>query len=160
MDTINPVKQFSSRLKDAMLAAGLHSQRSTSGVCIHQLAEISGNSEQICRRYLKGEAIPEPTKLITIAEKLNVSPGWLLFGDNYGQHTTSNSLHINKHLLRYLFSRAASLYRTSSLQEEVSDFLMDVVNDISQINANEEQSKKIIDLALASANLFKAETCD
>src|SRR5580692_1281071 len=81
MEKVDLTKQFSYRLRDAMIAAGFNSQRSTSGVCIHKLAEITGYSVQICRKYLRGEAIPEPLKLAEIAAKLHVSPGWLLFGD-------------------------------------------------------------------------------
>ena len=60
MEKVNLTKQFAYRLRDAMIAAGFNSQRSTSGVCIHKLAEITGYSVQICRKYLRGEAIPEP----------------------------------------------------------------------------------------------------
>lgn len=83
MEKVNLAKQFADRLRDAMIAAGFNSQRSTSGVCIHKLAEITGYSVQICRKYLRGEAIPDPVKLREIAVKIHVSPGWLLFGDSH-----------------------------------------------------------------------------
>ena len=88
MEKVNLTKQFAYRLnRDAMINAGFNSQRSTSGVCIHKLAEITGYSLQICRKYLRGEAIPEPIKLVEIAAKTDVSPGSLLFGD---AHDDSN----------------------------------------------------------------------
>ncbi|MDP1603103.1 MAG: helix-turn-helix transcriptional regulator [Legionella sp.] len=152
MKKIDLTKQFAYRLRDAMLAANLNSQRSTSGVCIHKLAEITGYSVQICRRYLRGEALPEPVKLAEIAEKLNVSPGWLLFGD---RPYDSNQIVINKSLLKYIFTHAADLYNASPNGEEVSDFLLALINDASQINASEDQSKKIIDLAMSSIKHFK-----
>ena len=37
MEKVNLAKQFAYRLRDAMIAAGFNSQRSTSGVCIHKL---------------------------------------------------------------------------------------------------------------------------
>lgn len=158
MEKVDLVKQFAYRLRDAMLAAGLNSQRSTSGVCIHKLAEMTGYSVQICRRYLRGEAIPEPAKLAEVAEKLGVSAGWLLFGDSHGiSPKDNNTILINKNLLRYIFTRARTLYNAAEKQEELSDFLMDLANDVSQINASEEQSKKIIDLALSSANYFNEQ---
>lgn len=83
MEKVNLAKQFADRLRDAMIAAGFNSQRSTSGVCIHKLSEITGYSVQICRKYLRGEAIPDPVKLREIAVKIHVSPGWLLFGDSH-----------------------------------------------------------------------------
>lgn len=155
MEKIDLVKQFAYRLRDAMIAAGLNSQRSTSGVCIHKLAEMTGYSVQICRRYLRGEAIPEPAKLAELADKLGVSPGWLLFGDSHNVSPAHhNTVQINKNLLRYIFTQASTLYNAPGRQDEIPDFLMDLVTDLSQINASEEQSRKIIDLALSSVKYF------
>lgn len=155
MEKVDLTKQFSCRLRDAMIAAGFNSQRSTSGVSIHKLAEITGYSVQICRKYLRGEAIPEPVKLTEIAAKLHVSPGWLLFGDAHSDHNTSDDkLTISKNLLHYIFMKAACLYNGELKEQEVPDFLMELIKDVSQINANEEQSKRIIDLALASVKHF------
>ena len=155
MEKVDLTKQFAYRLRDAMIAAGFNSQRSTSGVCIHKLAEITGYSVQICRKYLRGEAIPEPVKLVEIAAKLNVSPGWLLFGESHGDSPLAkDKITISKILLYYMFTRAGDLYNASRLGEEVPDFLLELINDISQMNASEEQSKKIIDLALSSIKHF------
>lgn len=154
MEKINLSKQFAFRLREAMIAAGYQSHRSPSGVSIHRLTEITGYSIQICRKYLRGEAIPEPCKLIDIATKLNVSPGWLLFGEELNALSHQSKLTISRNLLHYVFSKASCLYNCSLLEHEVAEFLIDLMNDVSLINANEEQSKKIIDLALASVNHF------
>jgi len=155
MEKVNLTKQFAYRLHDAMIAAGFTSQRSTSGVCIHKLAEFTGYSVQICRKYLRGEAIPEPLKLIEIAKNLHVSPGWLLFGDSQIDSTISNNnITINKNLLHYILTRATYLYNSSLIEQEVPNFLLELINDVSLINASEEQSKKIIDLALTSIKHF------
>lgn len=155
MEKVNLTKQFSFRLRDAMIAAGYNSQRSTSGVCIHKLAEITGYSLQICRKYLRGEAIPEPVKLVEIAARLQVSPGWLLFGDAHDDlNVTQTKMTLSKNLLHYIFSKAGCLYNGALKEHDVPDFLMELINDVSLINANEEQSKKIIDLALASVKHF------
>ncbi len=155
MEKVDLTKQFAYRLRDAMIAAGFNSQRSTSGVSIHKLSEITGYSLQICRKYLRGEAIPEPVKLVEIAASLNVSPGWLLFGDSHNDLRNSDEMiTISKNLLHYIFSQAAYLYNRSTLGKDVPDFLMDLIKDVSQINANEEQSKKIIELALSSVKHF------
>lgn len=144
MEKVDLTKQFAYRLRDAMIAAGYNSQRSTSGVCIHKLAEITGYSVQICRKYLRGEAIPEPVKLVEIAAKLNVSAGWLLFGDSHTDIAPSeNKVTITKNLLLYILTRAANLYNTPHLGKETPGFLLDLINDVSQINASEEQSKKL-----------------
>ncbi|STX40931.1 putative transcriptional regulator [Legionella donaldsonii] len=155
MEKVDLTKQFAYRLRDAMIAAGFNSQRSTSGVCIHKLAEITGYSLQICRKYLRGEAIPEPTKLVEISSKLNVSPGWLLFGDHHhGSPQPDDRITINRNLLHYVFTQAGELYTNSLLGDELPDFLLELINDLGQINATEEQSKKIIDLALSSIKRF------
>ncbi|HAZ7572458.1 helix-turn-helix domain-containing protein [Legionella sp. PATHC032] len=156
MEKVNLTKQFAYRLRDAMIAAGHNSQRSPSGVCIHKLAEMTGYSLQICRKYLRGEAIPEPAKLIEIASKLNISPGWLLFGETHNDSGTSQErITISKNLLHHIFTKAACLYNRELVEDEVSDFLIDLINDISLINATEEQSKKIIDLAISSVSHFR-----
>lgn len=155
MEKVDLSKQFAYRLRDAMIAAGFNSQRSTSGVSIHKLAEITGYSVQICRKYLRGEAVPEPVKLVDIAAKLNVSPGWLLFGDAHnGSSLAKDKLSINRSLLHYLFAQATCLYNNQLMEQEIPDFLIELINDISLINASEEQSEKIIDLAIASVKHF------
>ena len=156
MEKTNLNQQFAERLKDSMIAAGYHSQRSTSGVDIHMLAAITGYSEQICRKYLRAEAIPEPIKLRELAQKLNVSAGWLLFGDGSSNVQYSNkTIVMPKHLLHYIFLHIGELYRNHHADEDISDFLVDVARDISQIEADEVQLKKIVDLALSSARLFR-----
>lgn len=139
-----------------MIAAGFNSSRSTSGISIHKLEEITGYSAQICRKYLRGEAIPEPTKLVEIAEKLGVSPGWLLFGDSNNDASLLGArVTIQKNLLHYIFSKAASLYKGNLELQEIADFLLELISDISLIDANEEQSRKIIDLAMSSLQHFR-----
>lgn len=156
MEKIDLTKQFANRLRDAMIAAGYHSPRSTSGVDIHKLAEITGYSQQICRKYLRGQVIPEPAKLAEIAVQLHVSPGWLLFGDSHSNDAIAeNKITISKDLLHYIFTHANTLYNVERSERDVSNFLLDLANDVSQINASEEQSKKIIDLALSSIKHFK-----
>jgi transcriptional regulator with XRE-family HTH domain len=155
MEKVDLTKQFAYRLRDAMIIAGFNSQRSISGVCIHKLAEITGYSLQICRKYLRGKAIPEPVKLVEIAAKLNVSPGWLLFGDNHNDSfMPEDRIVVNKNLLYYIFTHATELYTNSLLGDELPDFLLELISDIDKINATEEQSKKIIDLALSSIKRF------
>lgn len=155
MEKVDLTKQFSARLYEAMLAAGYNSQRSISGIDLNKLVEITGHSPQICRKYLRGETIPEPLKLLDIAAKLNVSAGWLLFGDQGERNPLTHTITISKNLLHYIFTHASELYKHNRAAEDCSDFLLELVNDVSQINANEEQSKKIINLALASAKHFR-----
>lgn len=155
MEKVDLTKQFAYRLRDSLVAAGFNSERSTSGVDIHKLAEITGYSPQICRKYLRGQALPEPAKIVEIAAHLHVSPGWLLFGDQAEDTQISyDKLTISKTLIRYIFERAYPLYNSDRTPNEIADFLLDLARDVSQINATETQSQKIIDLALSSANHF------
>jgi hypothetical protein len=157
MEKNNLNQAFAERLKTSMIAAGYHSKRSTSGVDIHALADIMGYSTQICRKYLRGEAIPDPVKLLDLSKKLLVSPGWLLFGDSFAGETYSNkSIVISKNMLHYIFLQVAELYHVADCQEDVSDFLVDLTRDISQIDADEAQLKKIVDLAFSSVKHFRA----
>lgn len=155
MEKADLAKQFAARLHEAMLATGYTSQRSLTGVDIGKLVEVTGNSPQICRKYLRGQAIPEPVKLAEIASKLNVSPGWLLFGDPECVSALDHKITISKNLLHYIFTHASELYNAEHSADERADFLLDLTRDVSQINTNEEQSKKIIDLALASVKHFR-----
>ena len=156
MGKIDLIKQFASRLRDAMIAQGYHSTRSTSGVDIHKLVEMTGNSPQICRKYLSGHVIPEPSKLAELAAKLNVSPGWLLFGDSHSNgDVVENKITISKDLLHYIFAHANQLYTAQPSDNEIPDFLLDLTSDVCQIDTSDEQSRKIIDLALSSAKHFK-----
>lgn len=155
MNNSQLIKEFSVRLREAMLAQGHQSQRSTSGVCIHTLAEITGYSLQICRKYLRGEAMPEPAKVMELALKLEVSPGWLLFGDaNNDPSLTKHSITVKKNLLHYLFTQAACLYTNPKMQQEAPNFLMGLIKEVSKINVSEEHSIGIIDLAFSSLRHF------
>ncbi len=127
LEKIHLGKQFALRLKDALIAAGFDSQRSPYGVYIQKLATIADCSLQICRKYLKGEVLPEPRKLIIIAQKLNVSPGWLLFGEL--SNTTgidSTQITIKKNLLHSIFSNVKPLCDSGKNMNEVADFFIDL----------------------------------
>ncbi|MCX7118243.1 MAG: helix-turn-helix domain-containing protein [Legionellales bacterium] len=155
MEKVDLLRQFAQRLRETMIAAGFNSHRSPSGVNIKKLSEISGHSLQICRKYLRGQTIPEPLKLTEIARMLHVSPGWLLFGDSHHDASAeTNQLSISKSLLHYLLSQASPLYHSTHSGESITDFLVELTQNVSQMNAKEEQSKQIIDLALSSIRHF------
>lgn len=154
MEPIDLAKQFSYRLRDALLAAGFDSQRSPTGVCTLKLAEITGYSVQICRRYLRGKAIPDALKLREIAEKLEVSPGWLLFGEHERNNQKSRVINLSEELLHYLLIKNTALLKTAASTEAIAQFLVHLVADIDRMNVTDEQAKKIIDIAITSAHQF------
>lgn len=161
MERIDLTKQFSHRLRTALINAGYGSTRSTTGVHLQKFSTLIGYSIQICRKYLHGQAIPDLTKLTDIADRLNVSPGWLLFGDCHAQHPLeAQKVTISKPLLHYIFSHANQLYHATEMHPTLPDFLLELTHDVSQINADDEQSKKIIDLALHSVKRFRTISTD
>ncbi len=151
------ILQFADRLKTSLIKAEYSSNRSPYGVDINKFAKMTGYSPQICRRYLRGEAIPEPNKLAEIASELKVSPGWLLFGDSHSSKVDDeHKITISKDLLHYIFTHANNLYTNENTQKDIlPKFLLELTNNVSQINADHKQSKKIIDLALFSIKNFR-----
>lgn len=159
MANINLKKQFAERLRQAMISSGFTSARSIYGVDVKKLAEITNYSIQICRKYLRGEAMPEFSKLMEIADELKVSPGWLAFGDSLNKLTEfKEHVLISKEALSYVFMKALSLQNYQWTQTGVSNFLIELINSLSIINGSEEQSTKIIDLAFSSGMYFQAES--
>ena len=148
--------QFSNRLQEAMVAAGHTSQRSTSGIDINKLVDITGYSSQICHKYLRGEAMPDPLKIHDLAKKLGVSPGWLLFGNPVEKPIDfpHHYLHIHQDVLHTLFEKADVLYKTGASATQRASLLTDLARKISQLHADKAQSDEIIDLALSSATHF------
>lgn len=144
-------KQFSARLRVAMLKAGLDSQRSASGADIHELSKITGCSLQICRKYIQGKVMPGLSKLIDIATALQVTPGWLVFGDvNNSQKESNENVIIRKEALEYIFMKIAGLTTNKNMSENFSVIMLELVNTIASINGTEAQNKQIIDLILVS----------
>lgn len=160
MEKSKLTQEFADRLRISLIKSEYGSNRSPYGVNINKFAKMTGYSPQICRRYLRGEAIPEPNKLAEIATELNVSPGWLLFGDCHSSLTENeNKITINKELLHYIFTHANNLYEAENTQKEMlPKFLLELTNNVSQIDADHEKSKKIIDLALLSIKTLKLDT--
>lgn len=145
-------KQFAHRLKESLVKSGFHSTRSNFGVDIQKLVAITGYSEQICRKYLRGEAIPEITKIMEISNTLSVSPGWLLFGEENNKYSDIKEVIINKELLLYIFTEANKLYNRKNT--ELPTFLLELITDLSKIETDFTQLKKIVDLALSSIQRF------
>ena len=147
----NITVSFAERLRISLIKAGLDSTRSSSGVDIMKFAKMIDHTPQICRKYLRGETIPEPKKLTEIATHLDVSPGWLLFGDSHGQKEhEKNKITINKNILHHLFTHISQLCSTQNSSEVLPNFWLELTEDLQEFNNHEEKSKKMIDIALSS----------
>lgn len=149
-------QDFSKRLMETMKAKGYAASRSPKGICIQTLARFAGASEQICRRYVRGDALPDYEKIIKIANSLQVSPGWLLFGEQ--SEPTENSLPISEDLLYYIIQKSHALYQLDPHpedSEDFPDFVIELIRDVKGVNTTTENLKKVIDIALSSICSYK-----
>lgn len=138
-------KDFSDRLIQTMKLRGFSASRSPHGICMKALSTFTQASEQICRRYIRGEALPSYEKVINIAKELNVSPGWLLFGDE--KEKPKNRI-IEEQLLAYILKSTHPLFPNQS--EDFSEFVIGLLKDIKDIHTSDENIYKLIDLAVGS----------
>lgn len=146
---------FAERLREAMISAGHHSTRSNSGVCIHTLTNITGYSRQICRKYLQAEVLPEPHTLLKLAHALNVSPGWLLFGEDRRKVPVQGEcITIDKAVLEYVLTHQSNPYQQIRPEHDIPNFLLNLIQEISELEGTQAHLKKIVDLALSSAQHF------
>lgn len=156
MMTTAKYKEFSNRLIHAMKSSGHLATRSPSGICIQTLATFASASEQICRRYIRGDALPDYERVISIANHLNVSSGWLLFGEpeQIGANHQRNS--IDDHLLHYILSKSYPLYREETGNtDDFADFVLELIRDVREIDTSNENLQKIIELAVSSISSYK-----
>jgi transcriptional regulator with XRE-family HTH domain len=77
---MNQKLEFAQRLKDAMTAVGLEARPAVLLSLFNSRYWGRSVSFQAVSRWLRGEAIPEQDKLVTLAEALSVEPEVLRFG--------------------------------------------------------------------------------
>lgn len=148
-------KNFSNRLIDAMKSNGHTASRSPNGICMTTLAKFAGASEQICRRYIRGDALPDFEKVTSIAASLNVSAGWLLFGEEKPV-TTHQPKSIDDDLLHYILNKSHLLYREETENtDDFADFVLELVRDVREIDTSKANLEKIIDMAVGSISSYK-----
>jgi hypothetical protein len=149
-------KDFSNRLIHAMKAKGYVASRSPSGICMQTLSKFSCASEQICRRYIRGDALPDYERVIDIAKQLAVSPGWLLFGEETNE--VSKKTELDETLLHYILKRSHHLYPTTAeSNDDYANFVLRLVTEIREINTSKDNLLKIIDLALSSISSYEGQ---
>ena len=146
-------KNFSLRLINAMIAKGHIASRSPSGICMKSLSEFANASEQICRRYIRGEALPDYEKIINLAKQLDISPGWLLFGEE--QINLSKNRELEEHLLHYILKHSHCLYPVSKNgNSDYADFVLGLFKEVYSIETSQDNLLKIIDIAISSISMF------
>lgn len=148
---------FSERLTSIMQFKGYNSERSKAGVRIDKLTEVCGCSHQMARRYVLGEALPDIDITLKIAKWLDISPGWLLFGDESkipNNINENNLIHIDHDLLEYILLKSAQLFLVTDDLKELVSFIMDIVDDTTHIEADKKSILKIVDISVNSVTRF------
>ena len=149
-------QSFATRLIQTLKDKGHTASRSPNGICIRTLAEFIGTSDQICRRYIRGAALPDYEKIVRLAKHLGVNPGWLLFGED--SNKTSEQPVLNETLLHYILKHSHCLYSaTVGSNDDYANFVLELIKEVSKINTSEENLIKIIDLALGSISSYKEQ---
>lgn len=154
MERANFVNKFSKRLCTVLEKEGHVSSRSKAGIEISQLAKVAGVSYQMARKYALGMALPDYHVIPKIANWLNVSPSWLLFGEKETRipELKPNSLiEIDTELLRHILNKCSVLFPHTIATEKIINFIVGVIYDASHINADANTIFKIIDMMLSSA---------
>lgn len=133
---------FGARLRFAMINNGFNSNRSPYGVDVARLSDITQHSPQICRKYLKDTALPSFDTIMRLSEALNVSPGWLLFGDGSPQY--KNLVSLSPALLRCVIEEGLTVRAHFKSNHDFADFLMHIVEKIQRFDLPDLEIRQII----------------
>jgi len=143
-----------------MKLKGYTSERSKAGVRIDKLTEICECSHQMVRRYVLGEALPVIDVTLKIAKWFSISPGWLLFGDDSkvpDNIDKTNLIQIDGDLLEYILLKSSALFFVTNNIKELVSFIMDIINDTTNIEADRKSILKIVDLSVKSVTRFNGK---
>lgn len=147
--------KFGKRLNSLLQKEGYTSQRSKAGTEVAQLADVAGVSFQMARKYALGLALPDYHILHKIANWLNVSPSWLLFGEKEPvipeKIKSNSSIEIETDLLKYILTKCAVLFPNDNQPEKIMNYIMSVIYDASHIEADKKTILKMIDMMISSA---------
>jgi transcriptional regulator with XRE-family HTH domain len=158
MERSDIVGRFSKRLNSLVLKEGYASARSKAGIEISELAKVAGVSYQMARKYALGLALPDYHVIPKIAKWLNVSPGWLLFGDKESiqvNHEPATRIEIEIDLLKYILQKCVVLFPATKESDKIINYITGVIYDASHVNADAKTILKMIDMMLSSALEFR-----
>lgn len=152
-------KQFAMRLRESMISSGFASSSTVSGVNLSKLSEITGCSMQICRKYVQGNAMPGYSKLIKLAKSLNVSPGWLTFGDEISHSREQEPLiSIKEESLHYILKEASHL-REHLNKIDYADYLITLIKSVVSLDCSVDLTSKVINLIVTLISNSKVNKC-
>jgi transcriptional regulator with XRE-family HTH domain len=150
---------FAKRLVDSMITQG-HTSSGKLGIDIKELANVTGASYQMARKYALGLVLPDLIVFEKLSSWLEVSPSWLLFGnepiDNVHTRNSSSKISIDIDLLKYILNKSVFLFSLSDNPETITNFLIDTIYDAVNINADLTTIHKIVDSMIASTTLLRS----
>lgn len=151
--------EFSERLRGLMIARGHASYSASSGVSPTALCKGIGCFTEMALRYLDGRSIPSPENILKIAAWLDVEPGFLLFGEQGAKKSKQdhNKINIDKDLLIYALQKALPIIKNVKHESEALEFFISILLDLSQMEIETEQLKKVFDLTIRSTTFLEKE---
>lgn len=139
---------FVKRLNYSLQEKGLTSDRARSGVRIKDLAKVAGCSTQMANRYVNGEAMPDHMALKAIADWLEVSTGWLVYGETSPlPKNQSSKIIFDIESFQYVLNQILSLYISKSVPE-ITEFITITLNEIHSMNCDRKVMMQRVDYAL------------
>ncbi|MBY0545061.1 MAG: helix-turn-helix domain-containing protein [Gammaproteobacteria bacterium] len=154
---IQLAQAFAERLVGLLQAKGLSSRNARGGVVLQPLAKIAGCSVQMARKYTLGLSLPDYLSLERIARWLEVSPAWLIYGENIVVNTDIESqISLDKSTLSYLLQSIFTTFFTKSDKAGLVDFVIDIMTDLAHVKTDTATIHKMIDMAISSAYRFKS----
>ncbi len=146
--------EFSERLREIMIKKGHASRTASCGVSPASLSKAVGCYTEMALRYLDGRSVPSPENALKIAEWLEIDPAYLLFGKQENQYPFPNKILIDKDIIDYTLKKIIPLIKKSNNELEIVSFFSSILSDVSLINMENDELKKVVDLAVKSTSFF------
>lgn len=151
--------QFSERLRELMVKRGYASRSASSGVSPAALCKTLGCFSETALRHLNGKSVPSPENILKISEWLQVEPGFLLFGEQGSQCSAEdkNKIKLDKDLFNYALKKITPIIKDSKSHEQVVEFFISILSDLSHMQIEVAQLKQVFDVAIKSSLFFGKE---
>lgn len=137
-----------------MIKKGHASRTATCGVSPAALSKAIDCYTEMALRYLDGRSIPAPDVVLKIADWLEVDPAYLLFGKQENQFMFLNKILIDKDIIDYTLKKIIPLIKQTNNELEIVSFFSSILSDVSLINMENDELKKVVDLAVKSTSFF------
>lgn len=146
---------FSERLRKAMIQKGHGSRSAASGASPAALCKAIDCYPEMALRYLDGRSVPSPDIVLKISKWLEIEPAYLLFGEQENKLQSGDKILIDKNILDYTLKKIIPLIRKYDCDNEIVSFFNSILCDLSLINLEPDELKKVVDLAIKSTSVFK-----